>query len=98
MPLLFDQLWVIYGYVDNRLITPLVFVLMSGCATEDYVNVLEVLESLGVRPPAVVLLDFELAQINAFLQKYGDAVVVSFLLLAIRFFRCKPAFFIGFNV
>lgn len=66
----------IHGLVDNRLVVPLVYVLMPNRRTETYLDVLNQLEGLGVTAPEIVFCDFEAAEIGAFRQKYGAGIKV----------------------
>ena len=66
VPLLFDQLWTIFGRLDHTYV-PAVYVLMNRRTEESYRFVIERLKEMKpYMAPTHISLDFERAEWNAF--------------------------------
>lgn len=75
-PTLFLQLYTIHALIDSKAI-PLIFALLRNKKKETYVRMLKKLTELAPSiNPHTILIDFELAAVNAFSEVFSDVTLV----------------------
>lgn len=74
-PKLFYQIWIIHGKFRGRFV-PLIYFLLPNKSEETYKRAIRHIPWLSDKLPRVVLLDFEMAEQNAFLQILGPTITI----------------------